>query len=182
MGEYTYKKEESSNLIKEGSYEATIEKIEKKKFDSGAEKMQITWRIRSDIEQSYKNKCVFEDIWRDKQEPTCFNKRRINQLLGTQDLPEGTKFTDDKSLFDFLIGKNAVINVKIVFDDYKQEDINRISYYRSSEHKPQQLGVIAPTSYTTQQPYESVYKNESVNQSPTRFNNDEFELTDDLPF
>lgn len=179
MGEYTYKKEEKNSLVKEGKYEATIEKIEKKRFDSGAEKIQLTWRIRSDVEQQYKNKCLFEDIWRDKEDKTSYNKKRINQLLGTQEVEEGTTFSTDEGLIEFLTGKNAIINVVISFDNYKQTDINRISYYRSSEHKPQRLGQLGQdTSYNQ---VGSRFESPSINQSNN--NDDYYDLSDDdLPF
>lgn len=139
MGGYTYEKPKS-DLKAEGQYEATLEKIEKKRFEqSGKEKIGLTWRIRSDVDQKYQNGVVFEDIWRDKNDPTTYNKTRINQLLGTQDIPEGTTFNSDESLIEFLTGINAIINVKIVHDDYNDKDVNRISFYRSTQIKPQTL-------------------------------------------
>lgn len=137
----SYSFEKENNLMAEGDYEAVIEKIETKTLDSGKEKLWIMYRIRSDVEgQKYGNKCLFEDIWREKDSPEHFNRRRINQLLGTQDfVKEGQVFETIQDVIDSLRGANLIIHVGVEFSDYKGEDINKVSYYKSSKYKPQTL-------------------------------------------
>lgn len=137
-----YKYEKTSSLVKNGDYEAKLENIERKTLPSGTEKLSLTWRIRDDIEgQSYGNKVLFEDIWREKESPEHFNRKRINQLLGTQkEVKEGTVFETINDIIEYMIGKYAIIHVDEVFDDYRGEDINKISYYKSSNQTPKQLG------------------------------------------
>lgn len=137
---YSFEKE--TNLIKDGDYEVKIEKIEKKVLPSGKEKLALTYRIRDDIEgQRYGNKCVFEDIWQEKDNPQFFNRKRLNQLLGTQEIAEGTIFETIDDIINVLVGSYLITHIVTVFSDYWGEDINTISYYKSSKHKPQSLEV-----------------------------------------
>ena len=136
---YTYEK--TSSLVKTGDYEARLEVMEVKTLPSGTEKLSLMWRIRDDIEgQSYGNKVLFEDIWREKESPEHFNRKRINQLLGTQkDIKEGEVFDNINKIIAYMVGRNAVIHVDNVFDDYRGEDVNKVSYYKSSNQLPKKL-------------------------------------------
>ena len=75
----SYKYKNESQLLPDGDYEARIEKIEVKTLPtSGKDKLSIMYRIRDDIDdQVYGNKCVFEDIWREKESPEHFNRKRL---------------------------------------------------------------------------------------------------------
>lgn len=134
---YEYSKVES--LIAEGDYEARIENMEVKILPNGKEKLTIMYRIRDDVEQPYGNKCVFEDIWKEKDSPEHFNRKRLNMLLGTQDVKEGKVFDDINSIINYLIGSCVIIHVKKVFEEYYGEDRNRVGWYKSSNYKPKQI-------------------------------------------
>lgn len=148
MSGYKYEKE-TVGLMKEGDYEVVVERIEKKILPSGREKLSIMYRVRSDVEQSYKNKCVFEDIWQEKDNPQFFNRRRINQLLGTQEIVDGTTFGSIDDVIDYIGGTYLIIHVGVVFNDYTGEDVNTVSYYKSSKNKPQALAQPTPTPTPT---------------------------------
>ena len=138
---YTYDARESNGLVKEGDYEATIERMERKVLPrSGKEKLSIMYRIRSDVDgQAYGNKCIFEDIWKERDNPSVFNRKRLNQLMGTQEIEDGTTFETINDVIDFLLGGNLIIHVGVEFDEYYGEDVNKVSFYRSSKAKPQKL-------------------------------------------
>lgn len=139
---YTYDKNDTTSLVKEGDYEAIIERIERRTLPTGKEKLSVMYRIRSDVEQPYKNKCMFEDIWEEKENPGKFNHVRINQLLGTQEIEDGHSFETINDVIDFLLNGYLIIHVCIDFDTYKGEDVNIVSFYKSSKAKPQKLGEI----------------------------------------
>lgn len=134
---YEYNKVES--LMAEGDYEARIEKMEVRVLPNGKEKLTIMYRIRDDIEQPYANKCVFEDIWKEKDSPEHFNRKRLNMLLGTQDVEEGKVFDGINEIINFLTGSCLIIHVKKVFEEYYGEDRNRVGWYKSSNNKPKSL-------------------------------------------
>ena len=145
MSGYTYEKE-TVGLMKEGDYEVVVERIEKKTLTSGREKLSIMYRVRSDVEQTFKNKCLFEDIWQEKENPQFFNRKRINQLLGTQEIEDGTTFSSIEDIIDFVSGTYLRVHVGVVFNDYTGEDVNTVSYYKPSKHKPQKLIMKEPTN------------------------------------
>lgn len=137
---YQYNASDSSNLIKEGDYEVIIEKMEVRTTSNGKNKLYVQYRIRTDVEQLYANKCVFEDIWEEKENPGVFNRKRINKILGTQNVKDGQEFEDINAIIDFLEGAQLIVHVIIDFNDYRGEDINAINYYKKSKAQPQTIG------------------------------------------
>ncbi len=136
---YTYEKGEDFTLVEEGDYEATINKIEIKQTPSGKEKIAIQYRIRDDVEQKAKNRIVFEDIWKEKDSPEHFNRKRLNKLLDTQELEDGTVFNSITELLNELAGSYLIIHVTTEFNEYTNKEQNRVSYYKKSMSKPKSL-------------------------------------------
>lgn len=139
MAGYTYEKQ-SSGLIKDGDYEVVLERMEKVTIPSGKEKLSLMFRIREIEGQQYCNRVVFEDIWKEKNSPEHFNRKRINQLLGTQDIKDGTVFETINDIIDYMVGSCLVVNVGTEFDDYHGEDKNVVKFYKSSQSKPKKVG------------------------------------------
>lgn len=141
---YTYSKANDGEygLITAGEYEVVIESIKTTTIPTtGTEKIAITYRIRDDIEgQKFGNRLLFEDIWKEKTDKRFYNRKRLNQLLGTQkDVKDGQSFDDIEDLLDVLRGGYLVIVVKEEFDNYYEKDINTIHYYKSSKALPKTL-------------------------------------------
>jgi len=140
MEQYIYEGVSSSNLMPEGDYEVIIERMNRQTLPSGKEKLSIMYRVRGDIEgQSYGNKCIFEDIWQEKENPKYFNRKRINQLRGTQNIEKGKVCATINDVINELLGARLILHIDIVFDDYRGEEVNRVAYYKSSKYKPQEL-------------------------------------------
>lgn len=139
---YTFTKAESDlPLIADGDYEAIIEKMEIKTLPtSGKEKIAITFRIRSDVEQEAKKRIVYDDIWKEKDNPQYFNRKRLNQLMGTQDIKDGTVFDTIKDVMNALQGGAIIIHVGHEMDTFRGKEINRVKWYSSSRFKPQSIG------------------------------------------
>jgi hypothetical protein len=126
-------------LIDDGKYEVYIKEALIKTTPSGKEKISIQYKIRDDIEQKFQNRIIFEDIWKER-DTEFFNRKRLNQLLGTQHLEDGKVFDGIQDLLASLVGANLVIKVNKEFDDYRQEEINRVYYYESSKNQPKKVG------------------------------------------
>lgn len=130
---YTFAKgQDKYELIKEGEYEVTLEQILEATTMSGKKKLDIVFRIREDVEQEHHNRVVFEAIWQEK-ETSFYNRKRLNQLLGTQEVKDGTTFNSIQDIIETL--KNAKLRVKLIvaFDDYKKQDVNKIAFYKSTQ-------------------------------------------------
>ena len=84
----SYKAEKSVSLIKKGSYESVIEKMELKPAKNETRTLAITYRIRDDIEQEAQNRLVFENIWLGSQ----FHQKRIENLLYAVNSPKDKEF------------------------------------------------------------------------------------------
>lgn len=126
-------------LIDDGKYEVFIKEASIKTTPSGKEKISIQFKIREDVDQAFKGRIVFEDIWKER-ETQFFNRKRLNQLLGTQNMTDGKVFESINEVLTALVGANLVIKVNKEFDDYRQEEINRVYFYETSKKQPQKLG------------------------------------------
>ncbi len=130
----------SYELLKEGEYEVFIEKATIKDTLTGKQKIALQFRVRSDVEQEGKNRVIFEDIWKERENPQFYNRKRLNQLLGTQHLSDGTSFESIEKLLEAITGANLVVKVGIDFDDYYKKDVNYISYYKSTKAAAKAVG------------------------------------------
>lgn len=128
---YTYTSE--NKLIKEGAYECFIEKIVLGTTKNGTENISINLRVRSDIEQECKNRVIYDTIWKEKENPEFFDRRKINRLLGTQKVAEGTTYSSVDEIIDFLKGKTLCVNLGVRFSDYKGADENYVKFYTSTK-------------------------------------------------
>lgn len=137
MGYKFDKSDALGGLVKEGDYEAIIERMEVKTIPSGKNKLSVAFRIRDDVDQNYKNKWMFKDIWEEKDNQGVFNRKQINQLLGTQKIDDGQEFESINDVIKFLENAPLIIHVSIEFDDYRGEDVNTISYFKKTKVVPQ---------------------------------------------
>lgn len=135
---YTFTKENDYSLLNEGEYEVIIERIEEKVTQNGKKNISIMFRVREDLEQEGKNRILFESIWKER-DTDFYNRKRLNQLIGTQHFEDGKTFKDIADVLDNLKNAYLIVNVKQVYNDYKQEDENSIAYYKSSNHLPKAL-------------------------------------------
>jgi hypothetical protein len=92
------------------------------------------------VEQEAQNRVIFEDIWKERENPQFYNRKRLNQLLGTQHLSDGTSFESIEKLLEAITGANLVVKVGIDFDDYYKKDVNYISYYKSTKAAAKAVG------------------------------------------
>jgi hypothetical protein len=140
---YTFNTKDATGygLIDEGKYEVFIKEALIKTTINGKEKIAIQFKIRDDVEQKFQNRIVFEDIWKER-DTEFFNRRRLNQLLGTQQLEDGQTFDSIQDLLEVLKGANLVIKVNKEMDDYKNEEVNTVYFYESSKHQPKAVAAV----------------------------------------
>lgn len=136
---YTYEKQEFE-LLPEGDYEVVLQEMGRKIIpSSGKEKIAIIFRVRDDVEQDCKGRLVFEDIWKEKENPEYFNRKRLNKLLGTQKIDDGHVFEDINSIAEFMKGAFLIAHVVREFDEYSGQDRNRVAYYKPTKSGTQEL-------------------------------------------
>lgn len=134
---YTYNNNGNTfGLIKEGEYETTLERIVEGETPNGKRKLDLMFVIEDS--GTYNKRKVFDTIWKER-ETEFYNRRRLNMLLGTQHFEDGKEFANIQEIIDELTNTKVRIKIVVSFDDYKNEDINKIAYYMSSTIQPKKL-------------------------------------------
>jgi hypothetical protein len=90
--------------------------------------LRITFALRTDVEGQDRGN--IDDVVFKNKETGEYNARRLNNLCKSAGIPEGTVFQDVDDLLKQLEGANLRIVVKTMFDDYKQKEVNKISYFK----------------------------------------------------
>lgn len=128
--------------IKDGEYEVEIESAEETEIPTThTPKLKFVYTIRSDVEQGFQGRKIFED-WFKMRDTHDYNKKRLRQIIGATKRAEPTQsFATLKEVLDFLVGKQVVVNVKNEDDSYNgitRTKLN-VKFYKESLHKPQTL-------------------------------------------
>lgn len=73
---------ENSNLIPDGEYETVIVKAERGEIvTTGTPVINLTFKIRDDVEQACKGAYIFDTIFPDKNNPEVFNQSKLYNIL-----------------------------------------------------------------------------------------------------
>ena len=128
--------------IKDGEYEVEIESAEETEIPSThTPKLKIVYNIRSDIDQEFKGRKIFDD-WFKGKDTHDYNKKRLKQLIGaTKRATDNQTFATLQEVLDFLVGKQVVVVVKNEDDSWGGKTRTRLNvkYWKESEHKPATL-------------------------------------------
>lgn len=138
---------QTSTPIDVGEYEVNIENLEKKTSKDGrTEMLQIAYRIRSDVEQKFQNRLVWEVLFKDSERDTTtggtrlskygqngwFDMQRLSALVeATQPggVIENLKIDEPDVVLLALKGTNLIITVDKEFDATTGNERNRVKRY-----------------------------------------------------
>lgn len=131
-------KNESFGLLENGEYEAFIEQIEiRKAQSSGNEYISLQIRIRDDVDQSFGNRVLFDNVFKEKDsagnQTEYFNRSKLTRILKAT-IPADTplEFESVEDILETVAGQKVIAVVKTRKDDYRGEDVNYISYYKQT--------------------------------------------------
>lgn len=127
-----FKTNYQARLIEKGDYEVIIVKAELLQAETGTKYMNLSMKIREDVEQDFQGEMLYERLWQNKTTGE-YNLRRFNNICKSAGIPEGTNFENENEFLKEIEGKVFQVNVAVVYDDYRQEDVNTILYYHSTE-------------------------------------------------
>lgn len=119
-------------LLEDGTYEVQIMEAEFGKADTGSEYIELTIKVREDVEQEGGGHTLYERMWKNNSTGE-YNQKRLNNLCKSAGIPEGTEFADEQDFCQYITGKIVKINLVKKFDDYRNEDINSIVFYQSTD-------------------------------------------------
>lgn len=152
MNGYEFSEKETYDLIKQGNYEVTLDTAEIRSFKSDATKKYLSLKfvIRRDVEQPHIGRSIFESVFRDKENPSQFDHRKLQRIILTQkDKPTFQKtFANEDELIQYLNGLNMQITISEKEPDaYHDTEYNEVAYlsYRPSNIKFQTLGETSPS-------------------------------------
>jgi hypothetical protein len=123
-------------LITEGEYETTLERIVEGETPNGKKKLEMMFVIEDS--GTFNKRKVFDTIWKER-DTEFYNRRRLNMLLGTQHFEEGREFANIQEIIQELTNTKVRIKIVKAFDDYRNEDVNKIAYYMTSTNQPKTL-------------------------------------------
>lgn len=121
------------DLIPKGEYEVIIKNIEEHTAPKGATGLNLTLIIRNDVEQKYKNRCIFHTLWK-RCEPTeadMHSFKQVMQLAKAAMLPSGKSYETVNELCADLI--DHVMRVTIDHEEYNGRTNERVKYMNSSK-------------------------------------------------
>lgn len=134
---YTFNNNSNTfGLITEGEYETTLERIVEGETPNGKKKLDLMFVIEDS--GTFNKRKVFDTIWKER-DTEFYNRRRLNMLLGTQHFEEGREFANIQEIIEELTNTKVRIKIVKAFDDYRNEDVNKIAYYMTSTNQPKTL-------------------------------------------
>lgn len=124
---------EGNDLIPEGEYEVIVKKAEEKEVKDGSKKyISIQLSVRNDIDQRYKNKIIFESLWKAKATGK-YNMRQFNTISKALKIQNGKKYESlDELLSDW---DNKTVMVKIKHEEYNGYTNARVAFWSESKFK-----------------------------------------------
>lgn len=175
---------QGSSIKPEGDYECLIAKVEERVTKNGKENLNISMVIRNDVEQNYKNGCIFDTLWK-KKEPTNadlqvkgYSYGQIMALGKAAGLPDGKEYDSLEQFCGELVNKPMRVTIK--HEEYNGKTQERVSWrnptkYPTVKHIPKQTTTNTATAYA--QPQQSYASAQPTNQGFT-----DMPIDDDLPF
>ena len=125
--------------IEDGEYEVEIDSaLEGEIPTTHTPKLKVVYTIRSDIDQNFKGRKIFEDWFKNKA-TNDYNKKRLKQLiLATARAEPNQVFHNLQEILDFLVGKQVIVVVKNEDDSWNGQTRTRLNvkYWKESQHKP----------------------------------------------
>ncbi len=128
-------------LIEDGDYEVTLNAEFKQKFtDPDDVYINCKFAIRTDVEQAFGGRIVFDSIYKTKSTGD-YQKSKINGILSA--IPDAKlSFEDYDEFVQYINGKNMVITIETeLANEFHSKDKNIVKYL---SYKPSKVGSTVP--------------------------------------
>lgn len=117
-------------LIDENDYEVELENIEKKSSNKNGkvtEWLNITFKIRDDVDQQFQGRKIWYSIFK-RDNDKAYNFNRINKIIVTQKERSDYKrhFNNLDEILQYLVGLHLRLKITVEFNDFKGEDGNKV--------------------------------------------------------
>lgn len=138
FGNTNYKDLDSGNLLAEGEYEVQIIKAGYTAPDGKTPHFLVEYLIRTDVEQRYGNKHLWDRLYKNKETGEYSN--RWQSICKCAGVPEGTPVNNEADLSNAIILKAIRVVIKHQKNDYRGGELEaKIAYYKPSKY-PIEIG------------------------------------------
>lgn len=156
-GAKTFSDHEESELIEQGEYEVTLELAEPKLYGANQDRpgVMCKFRIRRDVEQPEKGRTILDTMWLDKDQENWagwYDHKKIHKILLSQTNPKLDFQTCDECI-QYINGLNMRITILKKFDEYRNKDVNEISYLSYAKSNATSTTVSDPMVKTDDLPF-----------------------------
>ena len=126
-------------LIDAGDYEVVLKISKRSTKDGKGTYLNLDFMIRDDVEQKFQKQHVFEKAFQDLVNEQWFDTKKLANILVTQQHREDYKKEWDScdELILWLNDSTLKITVEKIFDDYRNEEVNRVKMH---SYKPTTFG------------------------------------------
>ena len=122
---------EGNDLIPQGDYEVIVKKAEEKETKNGDKKyISIQLAVRNDIDQKYKNKVIFESMFK-KKDTGKYIPKQFNSVAKALKIPNGKNYNSLDELLDDWENKTARVRIK--HEEYNGNTNARVSFWNESK-------------------------------------------------
>lgn len=126
-------------LVEEGKYEVTIEKItETKHPNTNRERLSLMLRIRNDVNQKFQNRVLFYDIHKEEN-GIYYNRNSIAKILLALEVNNYIYDSLD-DLVSTMYRGNLVVKVVIKFNEYRNQKENSIPFFEKTNVTVEYIG------------------------------------------
>ena len=122
---------EGNDLIPQGDYEVIVKKTEEKETKNGDKKyISIQLAVRNDIDQKYKNKIIFESLFKGKESGK-YNMKQFNTVSKALKIPNGKNYSSLDELLGDWNNKTALVRIK--HEKYNDNINARVGFWSESK-------------------------------------------------
>ena len=127
--------------IEEGTYEVTLESATESTTKSGRPVFKVRYRIRSDVDQPFSRRVVFDDLYKAEGDDH-YNPRRINSILkAIGGVEDGQTFATIGDIASFIEGGELRVRIVKEQDSYEKSGWrNRIVAFMPTNAKTEVHG------------------------------------------
>lgn len=126
-----YSDTQDDNLLPEGDYEIFVKRAEFAPNTNGKDRIHMEMQIRSDVQQQYKNRRIFADLWFTSEAAAQISMRQMNAISKACAVPDNKDYSDLNEWCGEIIGKFMKVHVRIRKQD-GYDPQNQVSAYRPS--------------------------------------------------
>lgn len=121
---------EGNTLMKEGDYEILVAKAKQDQTKGGTDCINMQLVVRNDIDQQYKNKCIFNSMFKGR-ETGQYHSGMLNTMAKALKIENGKRYDSLDALLADFVGKTAKVTIK--HETYNDKTNERVKAWKATD-------------------------------------------------